>query len=167
MEKRSHRCIRDLVAQPAFPGLDANEIGCVRISIMAGSNARRSGTVQGYLPTTAPSAAEHGDARISVKLQQLRTHSGSKSLSGHAHVCDLSAGVCGRSVPWDWGVFVGSISLATKAPRAQHDQQASPTLRRFGGAIFLISPRVFRFRGVGNRLQAAGSLRMPISKDVK
>ena len=39
MEKRSHRRIRDLVAHPAFQGLDANEIGCVRISIMAGSNA--------------------------------------------------------------------------------------------------------------------------------
>ena len=39
MEKRSHRRIRDLVAHTAFQGLDANEIGCVRISIMAGSNA--------------------------------------------------------------------------------------------------------------------------------
>ena len=39
MEKRSHRRIRDLVAHPAFQGLDVNEIGCVRISIMAASNA--------------------------------------------------------------------------------------------------------------------------------
>ena len=39
MEKRSHRRIRDLVAHPAFQGLDVNENGCVRISIMAGSNA--------------------------------------------------------------------------------------------------------------------------------
>ena len=39
MEKRSHRRIRDLVAHPAFQSLDVNEIGCVRISIMAGSNA--------------------------------------------------------------------------------------------------------------------------------
>ena len=36
MEKRSHRRIRDLVALTAFQGLDANEIGCARISIMAG-----------------------------------------------------------------------------------------------------------------------------------
>src|SRR5215813_14511250 len=36
MEKRSHRRIRDLVAHTAFQGLDANEIGCARISIMAG-----------------------------------------------------------------------------------------------------------------------------------
>ena len=35
MEKRSHRRIRDLVAHTAFQGLDANEIGCARISIMA------------------------------------------------------------------------------------------------------------------------------------
>jgi hypothetical protein len=42
MEKRSHRHIRDLVAHPAFQGLDANEIGCVRISMMAGSKALHS-----------------------------------------------------------------------------------------------------------------------------
>jgi hypothetical protein len=37
MEKRSHRRIRDLVAHTAFKGLVANEIGCARISMMAGS----------------------------------------------------------------------------------------------------------------------------------
>ena len=42
MEKRSHRRIRDLVAHTAFKGLDANEIGCVRISIMARSKSLRS-----------------------------------------------------------------------------------------------------------------------------
>ena len=42
MEIRSHRRIRDLVAHPAFQGLDANEIGCVRISMMARSNTLRS-----------------------------------------------------------------------------------------------------------------------------
>ena len=42
MEKRSHRRIRDLVAHTAFKGLDANEIGCVRISMMAGSNTLHS-----------------------------------------------------------------------------------------------------------------------------
>ena len=42
MEKRSHRHIRDLVAHPAFQGLDANEIGRVRISMMAGSEALHS-----------------------------------------------------------------------------------------------------------------------------
>jgi hypothetical protein len=40
--KRSHRRIQDLVAHTAFKGLDANEIGCVRTSIMAGSNPLRS-----------------------------------------------------------------------------------------------------------------------------
>ena len=38
MEKRSDRHTRDLVAHTAFKGLDANEIGCARISVMAGSN---------------------------------------------------------------------------------------------------------------------------------
>jgi predicted hotdog family 3-hydroxylacyl-ACP dehydratase len=37
MEKRSDRHIRDLVAHAAFQGLDANEIRCVRISMLAGS----------------------------------------------------------------------------------------------------------------------------------
>ena len=36
MEKRSDRHIPDLVAHTAFKGLDANEIGCARISVMAG-----------------------------------------------------------------------------------------------------------------------------------
>ena len=40
--KRSHRRIHDLVAHTAFKGLDANEIGCVRISMMARSNTLRS-----------------------------------------------------------------------------------------------------------------------------
>ena len=35
MEKRSRRRIRDLVALAAFQGLDANENGCARISMMA------------------------------------------------------------------------------------------------------------------------------------
>src|SRR4029077_3145058 len=38
--KRSHRRIRDLVALPAFQGLDANEIGCARISMMAKEQKR-------------------------------------------------------------------------------------------------------------------------------
>jgi hypothetical protein len=38
MEKRSDRHIRDLVAHTAFKGPDANEIGCARISVMAGGN---------------------------------------------------------------------------------------------------------------------------------
>jgi len=42
MEKRSDRHIRDLVAHAAFQGLDANEIGCVRISMMAGSRMLRT-----------------------------------------------------------------------------------------------------------------------------
>src|SRR6516164_437326 len=42
MEKRFHRRIRDLVARLASSGLDANEIGCVRISMMARSNTLRS-----------------------------------------------------------------------------------------------------------------------------
>ena len=37
MEKRSRRRTRDLVTQPASQGLSQNEIGCVRISVMAKS----------------------------------------------------------------------------------------------------------------------------------
>jgi len=37
MEKRSRRRARDLVTRPAFQGLSENEIGCVRISMMARS----------------------------------------------------------------------------------------------------------------------------------
>ena len=47
MEKRSDRHIRDLVAHTAFKGLDANEIGCARISMMARStNAPFKGRIQ-------------------------------------------------------------------------------------------------------------------------
>jgi hypothetical protein len=42
MEKRSHRHVRDLVAHAALRGLDANEIGCARISMMAGSKMLHS-----------------------------------------------------------------------------------------------------------------------------
>jgi hypothetical protein len=47
MEKRSDRHIRDLVAHTAFKGLDANEIGCARISVMAGSNCSLQRAVAG------------------------------------------------------------------------------------------------------------------------
>jgi hypothetical protein len=47
MEKRSHRRIRDLVAQAASQGLSESEIGCARISIVAGSkNAPFTGRIQ-------------------------------------------------------------------------------------------------------------------------
>src|SRR5258708_29561909 len=47
MEKRSRRRIRDLVALAAFQGLSQNEIGCARISMMAGStNAPFKGRIQ-------------------------------------------------------------------------------------------------------------------------
>jgi hypothetical protein len=42
MEKRSRRRIRNLVALAAFKGLSENEIGCARISMMAGSDAAPS-----------------------------------------------------------------------------------------------------------------------------
>jgi hypothetical protein len=47
MEKRSRRRIRNLVALAAFKGLSENEIGCARISMMAGSDAApRKGRIQ-------------------------------------------------------------------------------------------------------------------------
>ena len=47
MEKRSRRRSRDLVTLPASQGLSQNEIGCVRISMMAKSmNALFTGRIQ-------------------------------------------------------------------------------------------------------------------------
>ena len=47
MEKRSRRRTRDLVTQPASQGLSQNEIGCVRISMIAKSmNALLTGRIQ-------------------------------------------------------------------------------------------------------------------------
>ena len=46
MEKRSDRHIRDLVAHTAFKGLDANEIGCARISVLARAIAPSKGRIQ-------------------------------------------------------------------------------------------------------------------------
>jgi hypothetical protein len=65
MEKRSDRHIRDLVAHAAFQGLDANEIGCVRISMMAGSRTLRTkGRIQmsqtNYLHISYIRLATHG-----------------------------------------------------------------------------------------------------------
>jgi len=77
MEKRSDRHIRDLVALSAFQGLDANEIGCARISMMAGSNTLPSmGRIQmsqttylqivksGLQRTAGPYASRPVSARI-------------------------------------------------------------------------------------------------------
>ena len=75
MEKRSHRRIRDPVAHPAFQGLDENEIGCVRISIMAGSNAlhlkgRMQMSETSYLQIGHVQLATHGR---SIQMCQKRT----------------------------------------------------------------------------------------------
>ena len=75
MEKRSHRRIRDLVAHTAFKGLDANEIGCVRISIMARSKSLRSkGRIQmsetSHLQISHIQLATHGR---SIQKCQSRT----------------------------------------------------------------------------------------------
>ena len=63
MEKRSDRHIRDLVAHTAFKGLDANEIGCARISVMAGAIAPFKGpnTDEQYGPSrpSYPTCTHH------------------------------------------------------------------------------------------------------------
>jgi len=76
MEKRSHRRIRDLVAHTAFKGLDANEIGCVRISIMARSKSLRSkGRIQmsetSHLQISHIQLATHGR---SIQMCHERIH---------------------------------------------------------------------------------------------
>ena len=78
MEKRSHRRIRDLVAHTAFQGLDANEIGCVRISMMARSNTLRSkGRIQmsetSHLQISHVQLATHGRSIQMCQQQTNRT----------------------------------------------------------------------------------------------
>ena len=75
MEKRSDRHIRDLVAHAAFQGLDANEIECVRISMMAGSRTLRTkGRIQmsqtNYLHISYIRLATHGR---SIQMCHLQT----------------------------------------------------------------------------------------------
>ena len=65
MEKRSHRRVRDLVAPMAFQGLDANEIGCVRISMVAGEQdapfeGPKTDEETNYLQITHIRLATHG-----------------------------------------------------------------------------------------------------------
>src|SRR6516162_6631748 len=76
MEKRSHGRIRDLVAHTAFKGLDANEIGWVRISIMARSKSLRSkGRIQmsetSHIQISHIQLATHG--RSIQKCQQRKS----------------------------------------------------------------------------------------------
>ena len=66
---------RDLVAHAAFQGLDANEIGCVRISMMAGSRTLRTkGRIQmsqtNYLHISYIRLATHGR---SIQMCQFRS----------------------------------------------------------------------------------------------
>src|SRR5260370_10079669 len=74
MEKRSDRHIRDLVAHTAFKGLDANEIGCARISVMAGAIAPFKGPNTDEQDQLSPGRhirlATHGR---SIQMCQLRT----------------------------------------------------------------------------------------------
>ena len=74
MEKRSDRHIRDLVAHTAFKGLDANEIGCARISVMAGAIAPFKGPNTDEQDQLSPGRhirlATHGR---SIQMCQFRT----------------------------------------------------------------------------------------------
>ena len=68
MEKRSHRRFRDLVAHPAFQGLDVNEIGCVRISIMAGSNALH---LKGRIQMSETSYLQIGHIQLDSSINEI------------------------------------------------------------------------------------------------
>src|SRR5215471_3716951 len=75
MEKRSRRRIRDLVAQAASQGLSENEIGCARISIVAGS---KNAPIHGP-DTEAQDLCLHRTFRLathgrSIQLCQNQTH---------------------------------------------------------------------------------------------
>jgi len=117
MEIRSHRRIRDLVAHTAFQGLDASEIGCVRISMMAGSNTLRSkGRIQmsetSHLQISHIRLATHGR---SIQMCQNRTKCIATSYSITSSVSAMSEG--GTGMPSASAVlrlmtnsnFVGSI----------------------------------------------------------
>ena len=94
MEKRSHRRIRDLVAHTAFQGLDANEIGCVRISMMARSKtAPEKGRIQmsetSYLQISHIRLATHGR---SIQMCQ------SRAFAGYAIASEISPADFARPV---------------------------------------------------------------------
>ena len=69
MEKRSRRRTRDLVTQPASQGLSENEIGCVRISMMARSiNAPLKGRIQKRKTNHLQIIRSHCNTRIQPVL---------------------------------------------------------------------------------------------------
>ena len=101
MEIRSHRRIRDLVAHTAFQGLDANEIGCVRISMMAGSNTLRSkGRIQmsetSHLQISHIRLAMHGR---SIQKCQYRTNAPQQTTSYSMTSSAIASSVGGTSRP--------------------------------------------------------------------
>src|SRR3954471_24306328 len=78
MEKRSDRHIRDLVAHTAFKGLDANEIGCARISVMAGAIAPFGGPNTDEQDQLSPGRhirlATHGRSIQTCNARPVHTH---------------------------------------------------------------------------------------------
>jgi hypothetical protein len=98
MEKRSDRHIRDLVAHTAFKGLDANEIGCARISVMAGAIAPFKGPNTDEQDQLSPGRhirlATHGRS-----IQMCQHRSSDPSTQGMylvAKVNNMIPMICGR-----------------------------------------------------------------------
>ena len=95
MEKRTDRHIRDLVAHTAFKGLDANEIGCARISVMAGAIAPFKGPNTDEQDQLSPGRhirlATHGR---SIQMCHNQTHALQKTIFLFDH--PVGAGQHGR-----------------------------------------------------------------------
>jgi hypothetical protein len=104
MEKRSRRRIRNLVALAAFKGLSENEIGCARISMMAGSDAAPSkGRIQ---------KRKTNPLQI-VKSSLQRTAGPYKSANG----LNRSRGRALRRAAWPW-MDDGSVLRDDEGPEA-------------------------------------------------
>jgi hypothetical protein len=93
MEIRSHRRIRDLVAHTAFQGLDANEIGCVRISMMAGSNTLRS---KGRIQMSETSHLQISHIRLATHGRSIQMCHVWTAPSWQGFSSRLQAGRCGH-----------------------------------------------------------------------
>ena len=89
MEIRSHRRIRDLVAHTAFQGLDANEIGCVRISMMAGSNTLRS---KGRIQMSETSHLQISHIRLATHGRSIHAISGCEQVQQTERLFDYLVG---------------------------------------------------------------------------
>jgi hypothetical protein len=120
MEKRSRRRTRDLVTQPASQGLSQNEIGCVRISMMAKSmNALFTGRIQKR--KTNPLYHSH----LACNARPVHTDGSSRSFKRKPRT---------SASPPDSGHIAASYRSATKSADARRGAAHGGELRQAAGA---------------------------------